>query len=348
MKVSTISIDLAKNVFQLLGMDKHAKQVFSKRLNRAQLSEFMSQQPVCDVVFEACYSSHYWGRKFLAMGHSVKLIPAQHVTPFVRGSKNDKNDSMAIYEASFRPNIRFVPIKTEAQQEILLLHRVRERLVKQKTACTNQIRGVLVDFGICFAQGHKAFERAMWDIIGDASQRPIIKLMANDFMEEYQNVNTRLDRINSLLKKMVERDPNGRILLSIPGIGPIIASAFVASIGAGQFFNSAKELAVWLGLTPKQFASGNKSVNGGITKRGDCYLRKQLIHGARTVVSHASKKQDDLNQWITQLRSRKSICTTVVATAHRLARLMWTLLHKQVLYTPQYGTYQGSINHEAN
>ncbi|MFT6897262.1 MAG: transposase, partial [Paraglaciecola sp.] len=237
MKVSTISIDLAKNVFQLLGMDKHAKQVFSKCLNRAQLSEFMSQQPVCDVVFEACYSSHYWGRKFLAMGHSVKLIPAQHVTPFVRGSKNDKNDSMAIYEASFRPNIRFVPIKTEAQQEILLLHRVRECLVKQKTACTNQIRGVLVDFGICFAQGHKAFERAMWDIIGDASQRPIIKLMANGFMEEYQNVNTRLDRINSLLKKMVERDPNGRILLSIPGIGPIIASAFVASIGAGQFFN---------------------------------------------------------------------------------------------------------------
>jgi transposase len=347
MKVSTISIDLAKNVFQLLGMDEHAKQVFSKRLNRAQLSEFMSQQPVCDVVFEACYSSHYWGRKFLAMGHRVKLIPAQHVTPFVRGSKNDKNDAMAIYEASFRPSIRFVPIKTEAQQEILMLHRVRERLVKQRTACTNQIRGVLVDFGICFPQGHSAFERAMWDIISDESQRPIIKLMANDFWDEYQTVSTRLERINRLIKQLVEQDPNGKILLSIPGVGPIIASAFAASIGAGQAFNNPKELAVWLGLTPKQFASGNKSVNGGITKRGDCYLRKQLIHGARTVVSHASKKNDDLNQWITQLRSRKSICTAVVATAHRLARLMWILLHKQVLYAPQYGTYQG-LSHETD
>lgn len=347
MKVSTISIDLAKNVFQILGMDKHAKQVFSKRLNRAQLSEFISQQPVCDVVFEACYSSHYWGRKFLAMGHRVKLIPAQHVTPFVRGSKNDKNDAMAIYEASFRPNLRFVPVKTEAQQEILMLHRVRERLVKQRTACTNQIRGVLVDFGMCIPQGYSAFERAMWDIINDDSQRPIIKLMANDFWEEYQTISARLERINRLIKQRVEQDSNGKILLSIPGVGPIIASAFVASIGAGQAFNGPKELAVWLGLTPKQFASGNKSVHGGITKRGDGYLRKQLIHGARTVVSHASKKNDDLNQWITQLRSRKSICTTVVATAHRLARLMWILLQKQVLYAPQYGGYQG-VSHEKN
>lgn len=282
-------------------MDKHAKQVFSKRLNRAQLSEFISQQPVCDVVFEACYSSHYWGRKFLAMGHRVKLIPAQHVTPFVRGSKNDKNDAMAIYEASFRPNLRFVPVKTEAQQEILMLHRVRERLVKQRTACTNQIRGVLVDFGMCIPQGYSAFERAMWDIINDDSQRPIIKLMANDFWEEYQTISARLERINRLIKQRVEQDSNGKILLSIPGVGPIIASAFVASIGAGQAFNGPKELAVWLGLTPKQFASGNKSVHGGITKRGDGYLRKQLIHGARTVVSHASKKNDDLNQWITQI-----------------------------------------------
>ncbi len=344
MKVTTIAIDLAKNVFQVLGMDSHHKQVFNKRLNRTQLTEFMSQQSVCNVVFEACYSSHYWGRKFVAMGHDVKLIPAQHVTPFVRGSKNDKNDAMAIYEASFRPNIRFVPIKTEAQQEILMLHRVRERLVKQRTACTNQIRGVLVDFGICIPQGHSAFERAMWDIICDEAQRPLIKLMANDFWEEYQALTKRLERINSLLKQLVERDPNGKILLSIPGIGPIIASAFVASIGAGQAFNSPKELAVWLGLTPKQFASGNKSVNGGITKRGDSYLRKQLIHGARTVVSHASKKNDDLNQWITQLRNRKSICCTVVATAHRLARLMWILLQKQVPYAPQYTTNQG-VNH---
>jgi transposase len=191
-------------------------------------------------------------------------------------------------------------------------------------------------------QGYKAFEVAMWDIINDASQRPIIKLMANDFWDEYHSINTRLDRINTLIKKLVVRDPSGKILLSIPGIGPIIASAFVASIGKGQAFHTAKELGVWLGLTPKQFASGHRSVNGSITKRGNGYLRKQLIHGARTVVSHASKKQDDLNRWITQLRSRKSICSTVVATAHRLARLIWILLQKQVPYASQYAANHGT------
>ncbi|NRD72856.1 IS110 family transposase [Shewanella sp. VB17] len=342
MKVTTIAIDLAKNVFQVLGMDEHAKSVFNKRLNRAQLAEFMLQQPACDVIFEACYSAHYWGRKFLAMGHNVKLIPAQHVTPFVRGNKNDKNDVLAIFEASFRPHIRFVPVKTEEQQEVLMLHRIRERLVKQKTACTNQVRGVFVDFGLSFPQGYSAFERAMWEIMSDEHQRPMIKLMANDFWDEYQTLNQRLDRINSLIKQIVKRDPNGRILLTIPGVGPIIASAFAASIGGGQAFNSPKELAVWLGLTPKQFASGNKSVNGKISKRGNCYLRKQLIHGARTVVSHASKKQDDLNMWINQLRGRKSICCTVVATAHRLARLIWILLQKQSPYEAQYGGYHGT------
>lgn len=142
-------------------MDSHYKQVFNKRLNRAQLIEFMQQQSACDVVFEACYSSHNWGRRFIAMAHKVKLISAQHVTPFVRGSKNANNNTTAVYEVSFRPNMRFVPVKTQEQQEILMLYRVRECLVKQRTACTNQIRGVLVDFGICIPQGHIAFERAM-------------------------------------------------------------------------------------------------------------------------------------------------------------------------------------------
>ena len=342
MKITTIAIDLAKNVFQVLGMTAQGKKVFNKRLTRPQLAEFMQQQPVCRVVFEACYSSHYWGRTFESMGHQVDLIPAQHVTPFVRGNKNDKNDVLAIYEASLRPDIRFVPIKTEAQQEILMLHRIRERLIKQRTACTNQIRGLLVDFGIVFAQGHSAFELAMVELIADQHVRPMVKLMASETYEEYQQAGIRLKQLNVLLSQNVEQNPNGRILLSIPGIGPIIASAFSAAIDKGQAFNSPNEFAVWLGLTPKQFASGNKSVNGGITKRGDGYLRKQLIHGARTVVSHADKKNDDLNVWITQLRARKSICCTVVATAHRLARLMWILLQRQTTYQAQFGANQGA------
>jgi transposase len=342
MKVTTIAIDLAKNVFQVLGMTEQGKKVFNKRLNRSQLMEFMQLQPVCRVVFEACYSAHYWGRTFESMGHQVLLIPAQHVTPFVRGNKNDKNDVLAIYEASLRPNMRFVPIKTEAQQEILMLHRIRERLIKQRIACTNQIRGLLIDFGISFPPGHSAFERAMWDLMDEQHLRPLVKLMVSETYDEYQGLSKRLKQLNSLILQFVEKDPNGKILLSIPGVGPIIASAFVAAIDKGQAFNNPKEFAVWLGLTPKQFASGNRSVNGGITKRGDCYLRKQLIHGARTVVSHASKKNDDLNIWVTQLRSRKSICCTVVATAHRLARLMWILLQKQTMYQAQFGANQGA------
>ena len=288
MKVTTISIDLAKNVFQVLGMTEKEVSAFNRRFNRKTLYEFMLKQQPCKVVFEACYSAHYWGRIFQAMGHQVQLIPAQHVTPFVMGNKNDKNDAMAIYEASRRPKMRFVPIKSEEQQEILMLHKVRERLIKQRTACTNQIRGILTDFGITFPQGYSAFERAVWDIIGDENQRPMIKLMANQVYEEYQSLNNRLKVINSLIKQIVEKAPNGQILMSIPGVGPIIASAFCASIDKGQAFNSPQELAVWLGLTPRQFASGNKSVNAGISKRGDSYLRKQLIHGARTVVSHAN------------------------------------------------------------
>lgn len=344
MKVNTIAIDLAKNVFQVLGVNEYGKSVFNKRLNRQSLKEFMLNQPATRVVFEACYSAHYWGRTLETMGHTVHLIPAQHVTPFVRGSKNDKNDALAIYEASLRPNIRFVPIKTEEQQEILMLHRVRERLVRQRTACTNQTRGLFTDFGIVFPQGHSAFEQAMWCIICDETQRPLIRMTANQCFEEYQKLTERLQQINKLINQLVKQDPNGKILLSIPGVGPIIASAFCAAVGNGQAFNSPKELAVWLGLTPKQFASGHKSVNAGITKRGDCYLRKQLIHGARTVVTHASKKQDDLNQWITQLKSRKSINCTVVATAHRLARLIWILLQKQEVYQVQNVTYANGSN----
>lgn len=216
MKVSTISIDLAKNVFQVLGMNDQAKRVFNKRLNRSQLRELIVNQPPCTIVMEACYSSHYWGRFCRQVGHEVKLIPAQHVTPFVRGNKNDSNDALAIFEASFRPHIRYVPIKTEEQQEILMMHRIRERLIKQRIACTNQIRGLLVDFGIVFPQGFTAFKQAMWNIICDERQRPIIKFLVNQIYDEYTMISTQLKTINSLIKQLVEKSAIGQILMSLP------------------------------------------------------------------------------------------------------------------------------------
>jgi len=335
MKVNTISIDLAKNVFQLMGFTAKNKSAFNKRLNRVQLKHFMQMQPPCRVVMEACYSSHYWGRTFESMGHTVDLIPAQHVTPFVRGNKNDSNDTLAIFEASARPFIRFVPIKTQAQQETLILHRLRERLLSARTAASNQLRGLLADFGIVFPQGKAAFIEKIQALSVDGSLSVKIKWLVNDVYKEYKTLALRIKDIEKQLKTDIEASPLGKILLSIPGIGYLNASAFIASIGSGQAFSSAREFAVWLGITPKQFASGNKSVMGGISKRGDQYLRKLLIHGARAIITRAGKKQDALSLWITQLSARKSFNCTAVATAHKLARIMWTLLQKQCHYTPQ-------------
>jgi len=335
MKVTTISIDLAKNVFQVMGFTSTGKTVFNKRLNRTQLRHFMQMQPPCRVVMEACYSSHYWGRTFESMKHTVHLIPAQHVTPFVRGNKNDPNDTVAIYEASSRPHIRFVPIKTEAQQEVLLLHRLRERLLSTRTGATNQLRGLLADFGIIFPLGKASFIEKMKTLSVDSTLSARLTWLIKDIYEEYKTLTLRIKTIEKTLSAEVEVNPLGQILLSMPGIGYLNASAFIASIGSGQAFASAKEFAVWLGITPKQFASGNKSVMGSISKRGDQYLRKQLIHGARAIISHAGKKNDALSLWITQLRARKTFNCTAVATAHKLARIMWTLLQKQCHYTPQ-------------
>jgi len=331
MKLSTISIDLAKHVFQVMGFTNTGKPLFNKRLNRQQLIEFMQMQIKCRVVMEACYSSHYWGRTFESMGHHVDLIPAQHVTPFVRGNKNDSNDTLAIFEASCRPFIRFVPVKTIAQQEILILHRLRERLLGSRIATSNQLRGVLTDFGITFPAGHKRFNEKLIDLCSDESLSATLKWLVNDVYNEYTLLNNRIKVIEKKLKLEIEQHPLGKILLSIPGIGYLNASAFIASIGNGQAFANGREFAVWLGLTPKQFASGNKSVMTGISKRGDSYLRKLLIHGARAMINHAGKKQDALNQWVCQLRERKSFNCTAVATAHKLARIMWTLLQKKQL-----------------
>lgn len=335
MKVSTISIDLAKDVFQLLGVDKTNHSVFKKRMGRVKLKEFMQQHPPTHVVMEACYSSHYWARMFIRFGHKVTLIPPQHAKPFLRGNKNDDNDTLAILEASQRPHIRPVPVKSEEQQEILMLHRLRERLLNNRIACSNQVRGLLADFGFCFPQGHKAFKLAMQRIIDDDAQRPLIRQMVADVYEEHCQLKARLKAIEQRLRQTVDAHPCGHILLSMPGIGVIIASAFLAAIDKGQAFSCAKDFAVWLGLTPKQYASGHLSRMGHISKRGDTYLRKLLIHGARTIVFRAKNKHDALSLWINQIRARKSACCTVVATAHKLARLMWVLLQKKTPYTPQ-------------
>ncbi|NRA59970.1 MAG: IS110 family transposase [Psychrobium sp.] len=335
MKCKLIAIDLAKSVFQVCGVNKHLTPLFNDKLSRRTFLKFMAKQPATRVFMEACYSSNYWARELVKLGHDVNLIPAQHVKPFVRGNKNDRNDAFAIAEASQRPYIRFVPIKTTHQQEIGCLHRIRERLIKQKTAISNQTRGLLSEFGVIFMPGKAEFLAGLKWFVADEKHSERLRTMMSNMLDEYQTILKRILVLEKELHQFIDLCPNGKILLSIPGIGFINASAILAAIDKGQAFHSPREFAVWLGLTPQQYASGNNSRMGGITKRGDRYLRKQLIHGARTVVCHAQKKTDRLNVWATQLRERKSFNQTVVAMAHRLARLIWILLQRQELYTPQ-------------
>jgi transposase len=332
MKLKTITIDLAKNVFQVCGVNEHIKPQFNKKLKRTELLDFMRQQSPTMVVMEACYSSHYWGREIAKLGHETKLIPAQHVTPFVRGNKNDHNDAFAIAEACQRAHIRFVPVKSEQQQEINCLHRIRDRLIKNKSAQSNQIRGLLSEFGVVFPCGHVALCTGIVKVIDNEQFSSPLKTMMRELKAEYEDTRTRIKAIEQQLHHFVDNSESGKILLSIPGIGFINASAFLAAIDKGQAFSSPKEFAVWLGLTPKQHASGNISKMGGITKRGDRYLRKQLVHGARSVVSRAAQRTDPLSLWATKLRVTKPFNKVAVAVAHRLARLIWVLLTRQEHY----------------
>ena len=333
MKLKAITIDLAKNVFQACGVNEQIKPQFNKKLKRSEVFDFMRQQEPTTVVMEACYSSHYWGREIAKLGHDVKLIPAQHVTPFVRGNKNDHNDAFAIAEASQRAHIRFVPIKTEHQQEISCLHRIRERLSKNKVALSNQSRGLLSEFGVVFPCGHAALLIGLNNVIDNPQYSERLQNMVKDMLSEYKAVIKHLKKIEKQLAEFVDGCESGKILRSIPGIGVINASALLAAIDKGQAFSHPKEFAVWLGLTPKQHASGNMNKMGGITKRGDRYLRKQLVHGARSVVSRAAKNTDPLSLWAMKLRVTKPFNKVAVAMAHRLARLIWILLTRQEYYS---------------
>jgi len=329
-----IAVDLAKTIFQVCKMTQHNKTVFNKSLSRTKLSKFMMQQPPSEVAMEACYSSHYWARCFESMGHKVKLIPAQHVTPFVRGNKSDRNDAVAIAEASKRPNISAVPIKSIEQQDIQSLHRIRERYIAHRTGLMNQTRGLLAEYGIVIPQGHKAFCLLLREVSQPSFQKisPILKAQIRPIADEYYLQCDRIDEISNALKNIADNNSYCKILLSIPGIGFINATAIYSAIGNGSQFTHARELSVWLGLTPRQSSSGTRFTSSGITKRGNRYLRKQLVHGARAAVSRCKNKTDPLSLWANQLVARRGAPKAYVAMAARMARLAWVLMNKKEMY----------------
>jgi len=329
---NVIGIDLAKSVFQVAISSNH-KISTNNRLNRNQLKEFLVNSNPADIFMEACYSAHYWGRFAERAGHRVKLIPAQHVAPFTRGNKNDANDAVAIIEASRRPNLRFVEVKTIEQQDIQSLHRLRERLIRNRTSLINQTRGLLAESGIVFTVGKKHFLLGVQGALNDQALSELFKRELHANLDELEFISKRISQIEAILRQYVAQDSNAVILHSIPGIGVVIASALASKYSNPSQFEKSRDLSVHLGLTPRLVASGDRQKMLGITKRGDRYIRKQLIHGARALMMFAPKRKNDaLCQWALRVKQRRGYNVAVVALANRMARLAWTLLNKQETY----------------
>jgi transposase len=328
MKITTIGIDLAKNVMQAHGVDERGKAVLKKALKRHQLAEFFANLPPCLIGMEACASAHHWARKLEGFGHTVKLMAPQFVKPYVKTNKNDAADAEAICEAVARPTMHFVPIKNGEQQAVLALHRARQGFVKARTAQANQIRGLLAEYGIVIPQGIGHIAKRLPDILEDGENN--LPGTFRELLDRLGNHLKELDREVGELEVQIQswhRDNEAsKKLAKIPGIGPITASALVASIGDAKSFENARQLAAWLGLVPRQHSSGGKQVLLGISKRGDTYLRTLLIHGARAVIRVAERKVGHADSWLARLMGRRNKNVAAVALANKNARTVWALL----------------------
>lgn len=326
--ITTIGIDLAKNVFQVHCNDRHGKKVKTKRLTRNQLSEFIANIKPCLVGMEACGSAHSWARLFKGYGHDVKLMSPQYVKPYVKTNKNDMADAEAIAEAVTRPNMRFVPIKEVEQQDILCLHKVRDRLVGNRTALGNQVRGMLLEYGIVVNTGKAALKAKLVNLTSPESTEltPDAKEIMVDLYEEYKTLDDQIKNYEIKISNLVKNNEQCRNLAEIPGVGPITATAMYASLGNVSVFHKGRDVSAWLGLVPKQMSSGNKTVLLGISKRGNSYLRQLLIHGARAVLKNIGEKQDRFSRWLRAMVNRIGFNKATVALANKNARLIWALL----------------------
>ena len=330
MKVTTIGIDLAKNVFQIHGVDGSGKVVLRKQLRRAQMLEFFVKLQPCLIGMEACGSAHDWARKLQELGHTVRLMAPQFVKPYVKTNKNDVADAEAICEAVARPNMRFVPIKTVEQQSVLALHRARQGLVKMRTAQANQIRGLLGEFGLVIPKGVANVLGRVPELIEDAAQElpGLLRVLVDQLMSNLKALGQHLDELEAQIKAWHRDTQSSESLDAVPGVGPISASAFVASVGDAKLFKNGRQVSAWLGMVPRQHSSGGKEKLLGISKRGDTYLRTLLIHGARSVVRANEQRRgtDQEDKWLSALVDRRNKNVAAVALANKNARTMWAML----------------------
>jgi len=328
--ITTIGLDLAKLVFQVHGADEGGMPVVRKKLRRGQMLGFFASLSPCLVGMEACGSAHYWARELQALGHEVRLIPPQYVKPFVKTNKNDASDAEAICEALVRPTMRFAPIKSAEQQSVLMLHRARELLVRQKTMLINALRGHCGELGIVVAQGASRVEELIVVIEDheDARLPGLAREALGSLVEQLRMVQAQIAGLEKKLKAWHRASEASRRLETIPGVGVITATALVATIGDASQFHSGRQLAAWLGLVPRQYSSGGKEKLGRISKRGDGYLRKLLVHGARTVLLWSRRKKENRSVWLEALLARRPTNVVLVAMANKTARVVWALLSR--------------------
>ncbi|WP_341759033.1 IS110 family transposase [Candidatus Tisiphia endosymbiont of Ptychoptera albimana] len=343
MEVTTIGIDIAKKFFQIHGVDKNGKTILKKKLMREQVLTFMANLPKCLVGIEVCGGSSYWARELTKLGHTVKLIAPQFVKPYVKTNKNDQADSEAICEAVARPNMRFVPIKTAEQQDILFIHRVRQRLVKNRTALANEIRGLLHEFGFVIPQGINKIMTKLTEILDEGALSQLSYRTFSELKEEFLENDKKIKELEQRLKIIASQYSNHQQLMTIPGIGLITATALIASIGNASCFENGRQLSAWLGLVPRQHSSGGKDKLLGISKRGDIYLRTLLIQGARAVLNSkirftteeqkSKKDYSKFTEWMFNLSERSGHNKTIVAVANKLARVVFAVLSSGNDYT---------------
>jgi len=329
MTVKRIGIDLAKRVFEVCGVDEREQVVLRKTLRRGKVLEFFAQLPPCLMGMEACGSAHYWARELGRLGHEVRLMAPQFVAPYRKNDKNDANDAEAICEAVGRPSMRFVPVKSEQQQAVLALHRARELLVRQRTALANHVRGLLAEFGIVVSgKGPARVCSALPGILEDG-ENGLPGLMREVLSDAYRRLGE-LDREVKAYDRKVARlardDEVACRLMEVEGVGPLTATAVVASVGDPRMFKNGRQFAAWLGLVPRQHSSGGRSRQGRITKRGDVYLRTLLVHGARAVIRRLEKRDDARGWWVKPLLERRGFNKTTVALAAKNARILWVLM----------------------
>jgi len=334
--LSVVGVDLAKLVFQAHGASAQGREIFSRRVRREGLLPLMRDLAPTVVAMEACGGAHYWARRFREMGHEVRLIAPQYVKPFVKTNKNDAADAEAIAEAAVRQNMRFVPVKTVQQQYIQSLHRIRQGLMVSRVALSNETRGLLAEYGVIMAKGHRGFVQGITQLIAGSSTSPdLIEPMreeAQALLSRYLELQRRIEHYDEKLKQLAASQEPCKRLMQIRGVGPLTATAMIAAVGDARMFKNGRQMAAWMGLVPRQSSSGGKQLLLGISKRGDRYLRTLLIHGARASLCRAVRQPTRVSTWATAVADRRGLNKAAVALANKNARMMWAILARNEEY----------------